>query len=356
MKYIICNWKMAGDMDLFESILEKWTRAIPKDYKNCSLPHGYDADRVLVPFLEKGAEAKTSESFLQSNKSLVICPPSPWLALFDKILQQQGPEVTKHVFLGAQDCAFQESGSYTGQVSGKILRKTGCQWVIIGHSECRRFLGYDDKMIGEKIKKAFEADLKVILCIGEESDSKGQLGSVEKIAQGYVAGNGPMDISGSSFCQQTRGQELQVYQILKAQLDVLKNFPSLENLVIAYEPVWAIGSPDLPAPEILAQRYEMIQQILDDFSNEGLWKNSYKPDVLYGGAVGWENFSVFTKSVLMEKDKKSLDGDLCHVSSKSYNPCAPKYKGYAGVLLGRASLDPGALEKILPQFFDSFDS
>ncbi|MGB9598846.1 MAG: triose-phosphate isomerase, partial [Minisyncoccales bacterium] len=145
------------------------------------------------------------------NLEVVICPPFVWLSAFSF-------QLSANLKLGAQDCFWQE-GAFTGEVSARMLKDLGVDYVIVGHSERRKYFSETDEMINKKLKSALKAKLKPILCIGE----------TEK--------------------ERKRGK---TSRVLKNQLKkALKNLTigQFNNLTIAYEPVWAIGTGNPCSPE-----------------------------------------------------------------------------------------------------------
>ncbi len=179
-------------------------------------------------------------------KNAVIIPPFPFLGPVKKILKQAP--------LGAQNVFYEEKGAYTGEVSPAMLKKLGVRYVIIGHSERRR-LGEDDAMIAKKVSAATAAGLIVILCVGEPAGI-------------YKKGN--------------RATEL----FIRKQLRFLKN---KKNLIVAYEPIWAIGTGKNAHPEDAARVAQLIKSIIS-------------VPVLYGGSTNSKN----AKSFLEKKEISGL--------------------------------------------------
>lgn len=209
------------------------------------------------------------------NVETVICPPFVYL-------NSLNPRTTLGLskgspWIGAQDLFWQESGSYTGEISAKMLKNLGVQYVIIGHSERREYLKETNEMINKKIKTALKNNLKVIFCIGEKKrDSKGK----------YL-----------SFIEE---------EILKGLKGIQKKL--LNNLIIAYEPIWAIGkkTKQSDTPKDVFQMSMYIRKIAG------------KIPILYGGSVSPENAENF----------------LCDT-------------GIHGLLVGHKSLIPKDFNKIL---------
>ncbi|MDC1033613.1 triose-phosphate isomerase [Candidatus Pelagibacter sp.] len=193
---------------------------------------------------------------------LIYCPPSTLIYPLSKIFKKTSIEV------GAQNCHESENqGAYTGQINSKMLKGVGAKYVILGHSENRR-LGENDKLINSKINTAIKSGLKVIFCIGES------LGQKRKKVTKRILGK----------------------QINKG-LDKIKN---KKSILIAYEPVWAIGSGLIPKQSELFETIEFIKSKV----------NGAK--VLYGGSVNPKNINSL-------KDINNIDGFLIGGASQTPN-------------------------------------
>ncbi len=204
----------------------------------------------------------------------VICPPFPFLEAVDKTIEKAS--------LGAQDVFWGDVGAYTGEISWRHLKNLGVKYVIIGHSERRRYLEESDELISKKVEAALKAGLKVVLCVGEDSNIHNE-------------GTEPVKI----FIKGQLGKNLPV----NFDSDILSS-----RLIIAYEPVWAIsteagGKPD--TSENAAEMIKFIKAILNSMFN------IMNPKVIYGGSVNAKNASEF----LMNKE---IDGAL--VGGASLNP------------------------------------
>lgn len=202
----------------------------------------------------------------------IIAPPFPFLENVGAVL--------KHASLGAQDVFFENpipGGAYTGEVSLEMLKKLGVSHIIIGHSE-RRAMGETDEIINKKIKAALKEKMKVIFCVGENR-------TVRRRGQKAVAAflNG----------QLTRG---------------VQGVMGRKNIIVAYEPLWAIGSGKSDRPEDTADMARFIRARM-------------KTPVLYGGSV----------------TAKNISGFLTHGNVD-------------GVLVGGASLRPREMKVIAVQF------
>src|SRR5712671_540969 len=191
---------------------------------------------------------------------VVIMPPYPWLLPVSEVLAESG------VKLGAQDCFWEVSGAFTGEVSPAML-KGWCQWVITGHSERRAYLGETDEMVARKTAAALSNDLSVIMCVGE-------------LDEHYVAG--------------------QSGEVVAAQVKAgLANCSADDSarLVIAYEPVWAIGSGKSADPEHAYKTMRMIRKTVGELIGAGAAR---KVRVLYGGSVNASNVESYVELPLCD--------------------------------------------------------
>jgi len=190
------------------------------------------------------------------NVKVVVCPPFVYLRLFSK---------NSKVGLGGQDVFWEEAGSYTGEISAKMLKSVGVQYVIIGHSERRR-LGETNEMINRKIKQAFKYGLKVIFCVGEFERDESE-----------------------NYLQFVKEEVIKGLEQISAKL--------FKNLIVAYEPIWAISSakkfgkgffhPD--TPENAFQMSTYIKRVIVS----ALVKNAGSVPILYGGSVDAKNAADF---------------------------------------------------------------
>ncbi len=191
---------------------------------------------------------------------VVIIPPFPWLLSVSEVLDQSG------VKLGAQDCFWEMSGAFTGEVSPAMLKGL-CQWVIIGHSERRLYLGETDEMVAKKTAAALSTELGVIMCVGE-------------LAEHYDAGSSDQVVS----------------KQVKAGLANCSADDSA-RLVIAYEPVWAIGSGRSADPEHAYKTMRLIRRIVGEMIGAGAAR---KVRILYGGSVKANNVQQYVELPLCD--------------------------------------------------------
>jgi len=192
----------------------------------------------------------------------VICAPFTYLGLL---------KPSSFLEIGAQDCFWEEKGAYTGEISPKQLPDLNCKYVIIGHSERRKYQNETDEMINKKIKSALKFSLRPILCVGETENER---------------------------------RKGKTKEVLKKQLQ--KGAEGIKNLVVAYEPVWAIGTgKTCGIPE--------AKEV--NLSIRRLTKNT---PIVYGGSVNSQNARDFIKKA-----------------------------GFQGLLVGGASLNPQEFIKIV---------
>ena len=165
---------------------------------------------------------------------VVVCPPFVSLAVAVQLLA--GTEIA----VAAQNVHWEDEGAYTGEVSASMLREVGVYGAIIGHSERRQFFGDTDETVGKRVHAALQAGLFVIACIGETEEER---------------------------------ERSETEDVLRRQLSVLE--PD-DNLVLAYEPVWAIGTGKTATPDMAQEAHAFVKSQLD-------------APVLYGGSVKPDN-------------------------------------------------------------------
>ena len=213
---------------------------------------------------------------LWRKADLVICPPSTLISTFAAVAQGS------HIRIGAQDCHPEASGAHTGDISAEMLADAGATAVIVGHSERRADHAESDALVRRKAEAAWRAGLTAIVCVGETREQR-DAGKALEICGGQLAGSLP---DGSSA----------------------------GNLVVAYEPVWAIGTGLTPTSGDVEQVHRFIREsLLSRFKEEGA-----KVRILYGGSV-----------------KPSNAAELMRVENVD------------GALVGGASLDATAFGRIV---------
>lgn len=221
-----------------------------------------------LPILSEWSEAIKSSTPPFSRKGrgsvdVVVCPPFTHIERVGKLLGKT------RIKLGAQDVFWKSHGAYTGEVSPFQLKALGVRYVIVGHSE-RRALGETDKVVNKKVKAALSAGLKVILCVGESLTVR-KRGFAN--AKNFVKKQLTKDLKGIGNCLATRDP-------------VKKEKLKIENLLIAYEPLWAIGTGRAAAPADATVMARFIKELLV-VSRKSLVR------VLYGGSVNAGNVGAF---------------------------------------------------------------
>ncbi len=230
-KVIAGNWKMHNDLSESQNLITKLTSGLSGKKYNCDI---------------------------------IICPPFTSLSEASSLIKDTP------VKLGAQNMYFQESGAYTGEISAKMLKSVGCEYVIIGHSERRTIFKESNGLINEKIKAALKAGLKPIFCIGETLEER------------------------------EKGKEKEVLKTqLSGGLDEI-SLDEMKQIMVAYEPVWAIGTGRTATPAQAEEMHEYIRNyIQDDFTPE-VAENLI---IQYGGSVKPDNASDLLS-------QKNIDGAL----------------------------------------------
>ena len=213
-RFCVANWKMNFNSSDTKSFLENWGK---KDLKN--------------------EEVKT-----------IICPSFTELNTTAELLQNSDSE------LGAQNVYYESNGAYTGEISCRMLKDLGCNWVIIGHSERRAIFGETDEMVCHKLNKLTSENMYPIVCIGETKDER-ENGKTEEVLS---------------------RQLLVAFENQKGK--------NIEHTVIAYEPVWAIGTGITATIDMISEAHQCIRNI---FNTNGF--NGDDISILYGGSVTNEN-------------------------------------------------------------------
>ncbi len=214
----------------------------------------------------------------------VLCPPFVSLVTIGELLKGTS------IKLGAQNMHFEDKGAYTGEISALMLAGI-CQFVILGHSERRQYFGETDDIVNKKIRKAITYQITPILCVGESLDDN----------------------------DSHRTKEVLTKQI-KTGLD---NIAPTAQLVIAYEPVWAIGTGKAATGKEAAQTIAFIRELLSDMWGD---ETAQKVRILYGGSVTSSNIADFVS-------EPEIDGAL--VGGASIKP-----EEFVGIVKQTANLKP----------------
>ncbi|MCX7956561.1 MAG: triose-phosphate isomerase [Endomicrobia bacterium] len=206
------------------------------------------------------------------DREIVICPPFVSLFIAGELLKNS------NVKLGAQNMYVEEKGAYTGEISPLMLKEIGCEYVILGHSERRKYFMETDEFINKKALIAFKYDLIPIVCVGETLEER---------------------------------EKNLTFQVLEHQVkNSLTNLTSdyAAKVVIAYEPVWAIGTGKNATPQQAQEAQNFIRQVYSSIYGREI---SEKVRVLYGGSIKPENF----REIMQQPD---VDGGLVGGASLEY--------------------------------------
>lgn len=177
----------------------------------------------------------------------LVCPPFISLeAASDKVRKHFG------LYLGAQNLHYEDEGAFTGEVTAGMLKEVGCEYVIVGHSERREYFGETDKTVNLKVKKAVAEGLKPIVCVGESLKQRKAGEHVHLVKKQVQAALNEVDASDAS------------------------------DVVIAYEPLWAIGTGETATPEQAQEMHDMIRGELKELYNE---ETGNEIRILYGGSM-----------------------------------------------------------------------
>ena len=185
-----------------------------------------------------------------TDNEVILCVP--YTDLFYALLTAQNTNIK----IGAQNMHFEESGAYTGEISGKMLKSINVEYVIIGHSERRQYFNETDETVNKKLKAAFENGLKPIICVGETLEQREE-GKVEEV-----------------ITSQT-----------KLALDGLTN-EQIENTIIAYEPIWAIGTGKTATKEDANDAIKAIRNKIGQIYGQNV---ADRVIIQYGGSVKSSN-------------------------------------------------------------------
>ncbi|MDP8238905.1 MAG: triose-phosphate isomerase [Candidatus Hatepunaea meridiana] len=213
------------------------------------------AEAIASTNWQTRASASSAESRRQTpssadNVTVVICPPATHLAIIGEAVKSSSVE------LGAQNVHWADKGAYTSELSSAMLEAVGCKWVIIGHSERRSMFGETDETVNMRLRHIVKTDIRPIVCIGETLDKR---------------------------------QSEQTFAVLEQQLKVGLDGVELvgrEGVVIAYEPVWAIGTGLNATPEQAQEAHRFIRGLLSKMYGKDIADNNV---IQYGGSMNEKN-------------------------------------------------------------------
>lgn len=178
---------------------------------------------------------------------LLVCPPYIHLAAVDHSLHG-----IDYIALGGQSCSRWDNGAHTGNISAEMLKDVGCSYVILGHSERRQGVGETDEIVSQKAIQAYDKGLTAIICVGETEEQR-EIGKENDVVATQLAGSIPAGATA-------------------------------QNTVIAYEPVWAIGTGKTATPDDVKSMHAFIRESL-----AGKVENSDQVRILYGGSMKPDN-------------------------------------------------------------------
>ncbi|HOD14063.1 MAG TPA: triose-phosphate isomerase [Spirochaetota bacterium] len=198
------------------------------------------------------------------NREVVVFPPSPWAKAVADLCR--GTKIS----VGMQNMHFEQEGAFTGEVSPLMVRDAGCRYVLIGHSERRHVFGETDEEVNRKVAAALKNGIEPMICVGELLDER---------EKGHT-------------------NDVLTRQVTKALAGV--GADQMKTIVIAYEPVWAIGTGKVATPEIADEAHRHIRKVV-----EGLYGSAVAQalPVLYGGSVKPDNIAGLSA-------KENIDGVL----------------------------------------------
>jgi triosephosphate isomerase (TIM) len=201
--------------------------------------------------------ASKFKNFKDAGKTVAVCPTLVALTEVNKVLKKS------NIKIGAQNVFWEDRGSYTGEVSPQMLIEAGCRYVIIGHSERRKYLLENYSMIHQKVREVLNTEKLIpVICIGEENEDR------KTDRRDFVLLN-------------------QLQQALGG-IDISKN----QKIIVAYEPVWAIGSGTAIEPEEVVYAHKIIRLALDDMFGIQVIENNFQ--IIYGGSVTAKNVKQFS--------------------------------------------------------------
>ncbi len=199
------------------------------------------------------------------KSEVLVCPPSVSIPTVQEEIKD-----LNSVLVGAQNVHFEDNGAYTGELSTQMLKEAGCRFVIIGHSERRAYFGETDEIVNKKAKKSLNDGLKPIICVGESLEQR-KAGEHKKLVKNQVT---------AAF----------------AGIDA----ESAKKAVVAYEPIWAIGTGETASPEQAQEMHEIIRNELAGIYND---ETASSIRILYGGSMKPENAADLLK-------QQDVDGGL----------------------------------------------
>lgn len=186
----------------------------------------------------------------RNDRDVVVCPPFTALSRVSQLLKGSP------VKLGAQNVHWEREGAFTGEISAPMLKEVGCEYVIVGHSERRQYFAEGDAILVKKLRAVFDSQMTPILCVGESLEER-ERGDTEAVLEFQMRG-----ALGEFVATQVTG------------------------LVVAYEPVWAIGTGKTATPEMVVQAHAFLRRLLGKMFGPAFAEQTR---IQYGGSVKPEN-------------------------------------------------------------------
>ena len=216
---------------------------------NWKMYKGIKETEIFIKELEEEIDEKFFEKL-----DIAVCPPFTSLYIAASLLKDS------KIHLGAQNVFYEKEGAFTGEISPSMLKEIGVKYVIVGHSERREIGKEDDEMIAKKVKAVINEGMIPILCVGEKLEEREK--GIEK-------------------------------EIVEKQIVLgLKFVDEKDEFVIAYEPVWAIGTGKTATPEIAGKMHKFIREKIKEIFGENKAENTV---ILYGGSIKPENIEELIK-------------------------------------------------------------
>jgi triosephosphate isomerase (TIM) len=210
------------------------------------------------------------------NCKVIIAP------VFTSLSEAKKNIANKNIFLASQNMHFENSGAFTGEISPLMLKETGCKYVILGHSERRSLFKETDQDINKKVKSALNNELTPILCVGELLEER----------------------------ESNKTNEVICNQVEKSLQGISNN--EIKDIIIAYEPVWAIGTGKVATPQQADEAHSVIREKVKQLYSEEI---ANQVQILYGGSMKPDNANELLS-------KENVDGGLiggASLNAKSFN-------------------------------------
>lgn len=222
------------------------------------------------------SELKKALENYDNKAEVLVFPPFTSLETAKELIKNS------YIKLGAQNFYYEDKGAFTGEISASMLKSVGCEYVLVGHSERRTIFGERNQLINLKVKQALKNGLKPILCFGETLEER-ESNSTESVIEAQLK-EGLINI------------ELENYS----------------KIILAYEPVWAIGTGKTATPQQAQDAHKFVRKIISQISNEDV---ANKIIIQYGGSVKPENAG----ELLSQPDiDGALVGGACLVADSFY--------------------------------------